>query len=120
MGEIKTAWDPRGRSLRKGSGPPKRRILERIKNRLVTFRVTDEELSQLKTTSREQGARCLSEFARAVLLGTLHEAGIGDPREGQVKQKMEALDSRLAAVESDIARVMNLLSLAGQVERINR
>jgi len=33
---------------------------------------------------------------------------------------MEALDSRLAAVESDIARVMNLLSLAGQIERTNK
>jgi hypothetical protein len=75
-------------------------ILHKLKNRNIIFRVTDEEFDRLKTASNLHGSRCLSEFARTIMLGT--SAGVED--------KIQALDGRLSTVESDLSRVVNMLS----------
>jgi hypothetical protein len=88
------------------------RNLHKLKNRIINFRVTDEELARLKTASDLHGARCLSEFARTVMLGTASGA------EGDrcIEEKLQSLDGRLqslngrlVSVESDLSRIETLL-----------
>jgi len=85
--------------------------LNKLKNRVVNFRVTDEELNRLKASSNLHGARCLSDFARAVMLGSAPD---GD-RDERMEEEIQSLDCRLAAVEAGLTRVINKLSCAGEV-----
>ncbi len=56
------------------------------RNRLVIFRLTQEEYQQLETVSSAGGARSLSEFARSRVL---HDAG--EPSLAEVKKKLDEL-----------------------------
>jgi len=76
------------------------------RNRLVNFRVTDEELRRLKTASNLQHARCLSDFARSVILESSAEAA--DAPAGE----WIAFSRRLARLESTVARLVNALESA--------
>jgi hypothetical protein len=80
--------------------------MSHARTRLVNFRVTDEELERLKTASGRQGARCLSDFARCVMLGqpNLH------PVAGSYDDKLLSVDRRLTAVEQSMARLVEALS----------
>jgi hypothetical protein len=89
--------------------------LHNLKNRIINFRVTDEELTRLKTASDLHGARCLSEFARAVMLGTAAATASGREGDGYMEDKIQSLDGRLASVESDLSRVIDMLLFAGEV-----
>ena len=68
----------------------------RLRSRIVNFRVTDEEFERLKTLSSANGARCLSDYARAVILG--NAAGLACS-----ESRIDAVEHRLSAVESDLA-----------------
>ena len=80
--------------------------MSQARTRLVNFRVTDEELERLKTASGRQGARCLSDFARCVMLGqpNLH------PVAGAYDDKLVSFDQRLVALEHSMARLVEALS----------
>jgi hypothetical protein len=83
--------------------------MQKIRNRLVNFRVTNEEFEQLKTAAAVQGARCLSEFARLVMLGTATGAyppTTQEPMEG----KLSLFDRRLNVLESSVARLTDALA----------
>jgi hypothetical protein len=56
------------------------------RNRLVIFRLTQEEYQQLETVSTAGGARSLSEFARSRVLN-----GAGEPSLTELKQKLDEL-----------------------------
>jgi uncharacterized protein (DUF1778 family) len=77
--------------------------MHKVRSRLVNFRVTDEEFERLKNAAEIQGSRCLSEFARLVMLGadsvTAAEARMLDG-------KFAVFDKRLNALESDVARLI--------------
>jgi hypothetical protein len=75
------------------------------RTRLVNFRVTDEELERLKTASGRQGARCLSDFARAVMLGQPNFR----PVSGSYDDKLLSFDQRLIALEHSMARLVEAL-----------
>jgi len=68
--------------------------MQKVRSHLVNFRVTEEELAQLKSACDRQGARCLSHFVRSVMLSspTL------DP--DNVVTKVITLDQRVAALEN--------------------
>jgi hypothetical protein len=82
------------------------------RNRLVNFRVTDEELRRLKTASTLQNARCLSDFARTVILdstqGFDRQSEAIDPMTGE----LVAFNRRLARLESTVTRLVNALENA--------
>ncbi len=89
------------------------RNLHKLKNRIINFRVTDEELARLKTASDLHGARCLSEFARAVMLGTASGTEGGRCIEEQLQSldgRLQSLHGRLVSVESGLSRIDTLLS----------
>jgi hypothetical protein len=87
------------------------------KSRIINFRVTEEELTRLKAASRIHGAKCLSDFARTAILGTVQAPDPANEADGLVAGKIQSLDCRLSTVESDLARVLNMLSFAGKVCR---
>jgi hypothetical protein len=67
------------------------------RNRVVVFRLTQDEYQELKTVSSVRGARNISDFARSELLNA-----IGHDR-------LSAVDRRLLNLESTLQRVAQLL-----------
>jgi hypothetical protein len=67
------------------------------RNRIVIFRLTQEEYRQLESVSTADGARSLSEFARSKVLN-----GSSEPSLAELKKK---LDELAGAVEG-LARIL--------------
>lgn len=78
--------------------------MQKVRTRLVSFRVTDEEFEQLKTACDRQGARCLSDFARNSMLTnpTL------DPE--KVVSKVVVLERRIVNLETSMSRLHQALT----------
>ena len=72
------------------------------RSRVINFRVSDEELNRLKAATALQGARSMSEYARAVLLGAA-SGGSASP-EGE-----SVVLNRLNVLESDVARLVEVI-----------
>jgi hypothetical protein len=67
------------------------------RNRVVVFRLTQDEYQELKTVSSVRGARNISDFARSELLNAIGHGGLS------------AVDRRLLNLESTLQRVAQLL-----------
>ena len=85
--------------------------MNKIRRRLVNFRVTDQEFERIKVASDSQGARCISEFARAVMLGG-PKPGIASDSVDPIdfNDKLLAFDRRLAMLELYVSRLADALS----------
>jgi hypothetical protein len=81
--------------------------VQKVRSRLINFRVTDEELEQLKAAATVRGSRCLSEFARFVMLGTA--SGAQSPTTESLDGKLSLFDRRLNILEADVARLVEAL-----------
>ncbi len=68
--------------------------MQKVRNHLVNFRVTEEELEQLKSACDRQGARCLSHFVRNAVLSS------PDLDAGGVSAQVLMLDRRVTALET--------------------
>jgi hypothetical protein len=90
--------------------------LHKLKNRIITFRVTDDELIRLKGASNYHDAKCLSDFVRTVMLGIASDPSSNAVAETPDQAGLESLYARLAAVESDLSQVVEMLSLAKRLE----
>jgi hypothetical protein len=66
------------------------------RNRTLIFRLTQEEYDALRVASSHQGARSLSEFARAKLMGSL---------------ELTPLDRQISELSSKVSRIAQLLEL---------
>ncbi len=77
----------------------------RLRSRIVNFRVTDEEFERLKTASNVQGSRCLSDFARSVMLTTAAAPLPPPGSSARVDSQLQSVEQRLAALESSVARL---------------
>lgn len=88
----------------------------KARNRLVSFRLTDEELENLRVACLMQGARNVSAFARTAVL-ELAEART--QREAQLLDRFSAVELRLSEVESGVQRNGEMLRvlLKGLVAR---
>ncbi len=80
--------------------------MQKVRARLVNFRVTDAEFEQLKTACDRQGARCLSAFARQVMLSA------PDANPGDLDRKLAVLDRRLSALEVSLSRLFSALAVS--------
>ena len=81
--------------------------VQKVRSRLINFRVTDEELEQLKAAATIQGSRCLSEFARFVMLGRAH--GVHPQGAESLDGKLSLFDQRLNTLEANVARLVEAL-----------
>jgi hypothetical protein len=68
--------------------------------------VTDDEFEQLKSACDRQGARCLSAFARQVMLSP-PDVGTND-----YDRKLAALDRRLSTLEVSLSRLFHALAIS--------
>jgi hypothetical protein len=64
------------------------------RNRILIFRLTQDEYQTLQAASSEKGARNLSEFARGTLLGSLGA---------------QPLDQKITELTTTVARIAQLL-----------
>ena len=89
--------------------------MHKIRSRLVNFRVTEEEFEQLKSAAALRGSRCLSEFARLIMLGTAPGVNShGSPE--SVDGKLQVFDRRLHTLESSVEHLMDELANSGHLK----
>jgi uncharacterized protein (DUF1778 family) len=81
-----------------------------IRNRLINFRVTDEEFDRLKTASALNHSRCLSDFARSAILETARAYEPAPNLTDSVASQLQAFDRRLAALESHMSRLFDAIA----------
>ena len=79
--------------------------MNKIRSRIITLRVTDEELERVKSASALHGSRCLSDFARSVMLNGGASAASGAP-ESVVEDRLLSMERRLAQLESAFVCVL--------------
>jgi uncharacterized protein (DUF1778 family) len=80
-----------------------------IRNRIINFRVSEEEFRRLKAAATLHNARCLSDFARTAVLrvaGTLEQA----PPMESPESTLQSMDKRLTILESNMARLVEVLT----------
>ena len=80
--------------------------MQKVRGRLVNFRVTDDEFEQLKSACDRHGARCLSAFARQVMLSP------PDAPTTDYERKLAALDRRLSTLEVSLSRLFHALAIS--------
>ena len=86
----------------------------KLRSRQVSFRVTDEEYEGLRSASSQRGARCLSDYARIVMLRQgSQDSPVDDVAHpalaGHARGQMRALDHRITALEASFTRLMSLI-----------
>ena len=65
------------------------------RNRLINFRLTEEEFEKLRDACRHQGARSISDFARSAVM-TQAERPPGPAPSSRVDELLQSLDSRVS------------------------
>jgi hypothetical protein len=78
------------------------------RNRLVNFRLSDEELENLRLACAAQGARSLSDFARAAVLRAVETS---PAEQAQAQSQIAALDQKVQALQ------LQVITLAENVRR---
>jgi hypothetical protein len=66
------------------------------RNRVVVFRLAQDEYRKLKEVSVRNGARSLSDFMRSELLAYIHSGTIND----HLHRRFEALEQRIQELQS--------------------
>ncbi|MCU1237281.1 MAG: hypothetical protein JWP63_5248 [Candidatus Solibacter sp.] len=82
--------------------------MSKARTRLVNFRLTEEEFEQLKTSSNRQGARCVSDFVRCVVLTPSSRC----PVSSTCDESLSSFERRVAALERSITLFIAALSSA--------
>jgi hypothetical protein len=80
--------------------------MNQIRSRIITLRVTDEELERVKSASALHGSRCLSDFARSVMLNGATSPAIPGSAESVVEDRLLSMERRLAHLESAFVCVL--------------
>ncbi len=82
----------------------------RPRNRLVNFRLAEDEFESLKSACTVQGARSVSDFARSAVLERIGEPG---PRAFS-QSRVELLDNKVCELELRVDQLLNLMHATGQ------
>ena len=64
------------------------------RNRLINFRLTEEEFGALHEACKQQGARSVSDFARAAVLAQVEQPAAGSELI-RIEEALHSLDARL-------------------------
>ncbi|MBM3726941.1 MAG: hypothetical protein FJW40_16150 [Acidobacteria bacterium] len=90
------------------------------RNRLVNFRLSEEEFDQLRSACATNGARSISDFARSAVLGSIStyrpatfiaESDEGTPSFGRLAESVTSLEAR---VDQLLALLSSVSSGTGQ------
>lgn len=77
------------------------------RNRLVNFRLSEEEFEKLKASSSLNDARSLSDFARAAVMRTVAELSGGETNSSSHVRAVN--DRRISELETRIEEMMKLM-----------
>jgi hypothetical protein len=86
--------------------------MNKLRKRLVNFRVTEQEFERIKIASDRQGARCISEFARSLMLGNVDSDSPSDFRDS-LDDMLLSHDCRLAILENQVSRLAEAIFDSG-------
>jgi hypothetical protein len=90
------------------------------RNRLVNFRLSEQELESLKQVCHTHGARSISDFARGAVLRSME---VAEPGADGPQHKVQHLDQKVAELENRMGLLLQLLQVREQVpasgERLN-
>jgi len=89
----------------------------KTRNRIINFRVTEDEFARLRDASVENGARCLSDFARTAILIGLESGRHPTPGDGAGKDQLKPLLLRIGTLERNIAKLERMISMHTSNER---
>lgn len=78
----------------------------RPRNRLVNFRLSDEEYEFLRVACAQNGARSISDFAR---LAVLRQAGSDERQSASIQWRLSALGHKMSELESRVRHLLRLL-----------
>ncbi|MBL8214994.1 MAG: hypothetical protein JNK87_30020 [Bryobacterales bacterium] len=80
------------------------------RNRLVNFRLSEEEYERLKASCALHGARSLSDFARAAVLRAVVPGAIpADPIGGLSDGRVNQMDRKIHDLENRVSQLLNLV-----------
>jgi hypothetical protein len=83
-----------------------------IRDRVVVFRLSQDEYRSLRETCESRGARNLSDFTRSEVLAFLNPA----TRQDRLNLRFAALEEEIAALKTAVAHLKHLLKGADHVE----
>ena len=75
------------------------------RDRLVVFRLTQDEYQRLEEACSSNGPRSLSDFTRAQLLNA---AGTGGPA-GRIEHRLSTMEKKLSGLQSAVRQIARLL-----------
>jgi hypothetical protein len=79
----------------------------RPRNRLVNFRLSQQEYETVKAVYALKGARSISDFARA---SVLRSVGVAEPSDGPMQTHLSSLGHKVAELESRVSSLIRLLN----------
>lgn len=77
--------------------------MQKVRTRCVNFRVTNDEFERLKVACDLRGARCLSDFARQMMLE-------GAASKEVPSDRLAGFERRLSVLEDSMSRLFNALA----------
>jgi len=83
-------------------------VIAQPRNRMVVFRLTQEEYRRLQAACCAQGGRNVSDFTRSELLARIEAEGSGSGTE----RRINALEQQLLAVQCTVQRLLALIERA--------
>ena len=83
----------------------------RPRNRLVNFRLSEDEFERLKASCALQGARSVSDFARSAVLDRM-ETGTPTPHAAPAPRQFQ-MDNRISDLETQVGQLLHLISATG-------
>ncbi|MBM3810194.1 MAG: hypothetical protein FJW20_01035 [Acidimicrobiia bacterium] len=78
----------------------------RPRNRLVNFRLSEDEFEKLKSSCEQFGARSVSDFARSSVLNRIEA---GDARQNGSNLRLTGLDQKVSNLETRVDQLIRLL-----------
>ncbi len=80
------------------------------RNRLVNFRLSEEEFDKLRASSALSGARSLSDFARnAVMRSVAHTGPESSAASPAADPRTPSIDRKVLELETRVAELVNLI-----------
>ena len=75
------------------------------RTRLVNFRLSEEEYQTLKEAAIQQGARSISDFARAAILNS-----VANPLKESANVDFAGLDRKVSEIQGTVERISGFLT----------
>ncbi len=82
------------------------------KNRMISFRLSDEEYEHLVNLCETQSARSLSDLARSAMQNLITNGGVNGGGDG-IEERLSHVDGRLDALDEAVERLSQRIPADG-------